>query len=638
MEPSEIITRTYNIFHENIQNIIDQCLPTLNAKARSQIGRLSLEKQFRATISPKKIWEVYCGPYLFSLYPNLEPYVCDNNFFKVKNFVFFVQPWSPTLQITDELLQEPTVIWFHEFVNKYAKYVNKYVVYDRFYIFGCKRSTDIDVAVFVTESDNVAKKIDEEKLCLELAELGYDVDSRKVDVALVYMEDNVIVNTGKGGKEVQNFILATHGCHLQKYDLPINPEFEYLPINCQDKVCATGKYIPDNLKTFMDKETYKSVRTEKINSYQGPWNRVDFSITMIPLICEFAEEYSIKIKWRKAIKSITMKICQLIAIGHKIDYTHEFMLQLYSKDGLATLISNMFEEIDYRDIHWFLFWREEGTYDANTLKFLFDQYAKISNENRGKILYWQPMSINLEQNDTTMSDELYQEFVVSPDVPTDRFKEMYAQEFEYKDTSSFAQDPAFDKNSSMDAIPQKIRTDHVIEEEQRSDEWKRLLKFYKCGKDTGIKDYDGDDWVNQYFNLIRGNVIETVAIQTIDWESLYPLNRVSLTAVGLLVEQKDVESSPGIAPDLLLILDGKQIVPIEIKCVNCKSFANPAKDGNRFYRRATDLASRQIKSSMDILGPETCTEGIMCLVYVYENDDGPQVEAYISIITREYFV
>ena len=61
-------------------------------------------------------------------------------------------------------------------------------------------------------------------------------------------------------------------------------------------------------------------------------------------------------------------------------------------------------------------------------------------------------------------------------------------------------------------------SDKIISVDQRSQEWLRLLTYYKCGKNTGLVPYDGIaiEWVQFYFNLIRGCFVEQMVLHGVD--------------------------------------------------------------------------------------------------------------------------
>ena len=127
---------------------------------------------------------------------------------------------------------------------------------------------------------------------------------------------------------------------------------------------------------------------------------------------------------------------------------------------------------------------------------------------------------------------------------------------------------------------------------QRTDEWKKLLKFYRCGSNGGGI---GEGFQGIY-NLIRGNIIESLAIETLDTEFLGETD-VTKFSLGFVVEERGTEGSPGASPDLMLLITrGKsiEIIPVEIKSL---------KRGvhNSDYYRGLHLAKKQIKGVKTLL-------------------------------------
>lgn len=570
-----------------------------------------MEKKFRALFGSADSWNNQMQPLIIQKWPVLEGHIDDTNYRKVKDFVFAIQPWAPSVP----KVPDSQVGWFVEFVNKWVEPEINYVPYDLFIVFGCPGSTDIDVAVFVTNRDDVTGQIDEDNLQTELQELGYDTDNRKVDLALVYMENNTITNTGKGGKEIQNILGHTYQYHKQKYPCP---NFEIVSVDMREKISATAKFIVDKLKILLPRPTYRAIRSAKIENYNGEWKRVEFSVDMFPMIIQKAVSFP-DIKWRKAMKSITMKICQLILVDNN---TLE-----YTKDGLAHKISDTFDQADYQSLRYLLFWREEGKLDTDLLSFLFNKYQMICEKYRPTEIVWTKHMLDSHINPTKLPDMLFREFVSSPYNPTKVFIQAWEDTYGPTDASSM-----FIMPTNTTTIPKSVQDNHVISIPQRTPEWKNLLTFYKCGDNTA----DKSKWVDVkgIYHLIAGNIIEDLVIHQIDWPSVFPDNHVETASVGLLVKEKDVKNSPGIAPDLLLVIDGTKIVPVEIKCLlQHTPAANPSKDGNKDYRNKVSLATRQIESSLNILNEN---QGIVCLVYVYMEDNKPVFEAQLTIINSTH--
>jgi len=610
MDATQIVEESHCFFYKNIDTIITIILNNLSQVAQLSIGRLSLEKKFRALVGREENWNIHILPLIIQKWPLLEGHIDDTNYRKVKDFVFAIRPWEPN---PPQFTNNPQICWFVEFVNKWIKPEVNYVPYNLFLVFGCPASTDIDVAVFVTNRDDVFGQIDEDKIRTELQELGYDIDYRKVDLAFVYMKNNVIINTGKGGKEIQNIIIHTYRYHRQKYPCP---EFEIMPVDIQEKISATAKFIIDKLKILLLKQTYRNIRNAKIENYIGEWKRVEFSIAMFPTIILEANPNE---KWRRTMKSIVMKICQLILVENNI-------LE-YTKDGLAKKISDIFCQVDHQSLQYLLFWKKEGKLNTDLLAFLFNKYQMICEKHQPTEVVWIKHALNSHTNPTKLSDILFQEFVNSPFEPTEKFIQEWEKRYDSTDASSM-----FIMQSDANSIPKDVQDSHVIDISQRTPEWKNLLTFYKCGDNS----VDKSKWIDVrgIYHLIAGNIIEDMAIQQIDWQSLFPDNYVEIASVGLLVKEKGVQNSPGIAPDLLLVIDETKIVPVEIKCLAQKPVENLSKDGNKNYRHKVSLAVRQIESTLDILDEN---QGIVCLINVYIEDDKAKFEAHLTIINNIHY-
>jgi hypothetical protein len=258
----------------------------------------------------------------------------------------------------------------------------------------------------------------------------------------------------------------------------------------------------------------------------------------------------------------------------------------------------------------------------NFMKFLYENFNRLAEIYKPLEHKWIDMYLNTSCNPTELPDETYMEFVKSPISPTAEF----VQEFMKLCVDQHINNMFHIKCFNVDKI--ECINDNIINVDQRSDEWKELLKYYTCGNNSGINSYDASnenmDWVTFYYNLIRGCIVELMVIKNLDFDSLFPDKKVTKIMVGLVVEEKNKRNSNAIAPDLLLLLDSDEIVPVEIKCIVGEHIDNSC------YRKNIHLATKQLESSVNILKSNIiCNKGIILLVYV--NNDRYDVK--ISIIS-----
>ena len=534
--------------------------------------KLSLKQQYMIILNKTNIQSLYFELFK-TTFPELKLVNNDETRKILKHVVNDLKLWLSDQQ---------------ELKSKYIDMFNdpkpiKYIDYIGFQVFGCEYSRDIDVAVVVKDHTELTENINKERLYRELEELGYDI-SRGVDINVIYCNDGMIMGSLKGSKETQNILYLTYHFHKQKY-----PSFVsgITTVNKEDKISNIAKYILDNLCTFIGDDEYMKERPNKIAAYAGKWNRVIYSLSILDKIIITPKNYN------DCVKSLTMKIIQLILLEKG-----EFEYQKY---GLARKFDNIFPG-HYDHVIYLLMRCKDGSYNPNTCKLLLQEYHRIASSVNVEDPVWINLSLDITHNPTHLSDLIFNEFVKSPLVPTSIFISEFENVCPNRNVNSFII-PSNNGNLLPDHIKEK-----AICIPQRSPEWIKLLGFYTCGRNTGVKKYDGDDWVDYYYNLIRGSIVELMVIETCDFTPLIP-NYTKVT-VGFLVEEKDKAGCKGISPDLLLLV-GDDVIPVEIKCLT------GSLSDNHNYRRDVLLATKQLESSAILTGSNM---GIIVLVYT--NNEG----------------
>lgn len=167
---------------------------------------------------------------------------------------------------------------------------------------------------------------------------------------------------------------------------------------------------------------------------------------------------------------------------------------------------------------------------------------------------------------------------------------------------------------NIELLP-KILQDRCLKEDQRSPEWKELMLFYQCGNSTVLeKPPINICWVEYYYNLIRRCIIESLIINNTDFKEIMGVS-VKKVSIGLIVKQRDVKNFPGCAPDLILITEDSEIIPVEIKSIISKPI------NNKDYRRDKHLATLQIEKAIELINLENCKKGLIIFVYIYQDQD-----------------
>lgn len=488
--------------------------------------------------------------------------------------------------------------------------------YKSFVVFGCPHSTDIDVCCIIDtvyKVDGVLKPLhssEELRLITELSSLGYNVN-REIDINLICLDQNGdTIASSKGGTETQNIILMTHKYHKQMYPIPMMTFVEVDPFEKIEVIC---KFILDKLE-FITID-YDAVRDRKTEVYKQFMEHkllfceeiVDQIQTNIPLT-----NIQNRQKWHDTMKSLTMKIIQLVLLlDQKYQYTK---MELVDSCGiyfpeLVTAQSNAL---------YFLFrGTKGGDCSGEFIKIIYNRYLKIVRDHLNE-MNQHDMDIFMElddiQNVTTLSNTLFTEFKRNPLTYSNEFMTEFVGT--YGNTSINSQ---FEIEVSDEATISRINqllpssiTDHFVWINQRSPEWLNLLKYYKCGKNTGAI---GSEFESKY-NLIRGAISELIVMKYFD-PSVYfkSLNEIIKCSVGLLVKKKEANAD-GCAPDMLLVMVNEhnevEIVPIEIKSLKSSMI-----EKNSSYYRELKLAKKQLQSVKQILDDTSLIQrGLIILSYI----------------------
>lgn len=484
---------------------------------------------------------------------------------------------------------------FYLLYKKYKKLCKEPTVLGA-YIFGCPLSTDIDVAVVLQNLDDIGKHVSEKTIRNFI-----DADpNKKLDVCYICIEnlkgsiptikDNCttpsyrISKVSKGGKEIQNMIVKTWAFHKQKYQLIL--EETHVDLFLQDKIMALFKFVIDNFADLVCAETYKKYANFKKESYNSYLGKLDFVKTIYPEIVNDHKNYDI-------IKSIAMKSIQILI----------FPVQIYDKIGLAQKIDELYPNT-YDAALYALFRGQEGIKDVNFVSFLFSEvFSKITQDTYN--LNWISIIPNLI-NPTILLDSTFQEFIKSPIVPTQKFIQEYGSSTINNIIPGFAPTSVnkmfISDNQNIDLFPISIIEKHIIDVKQKSQEWLELNKFYRCGLNTGINKFTGDDsFVSSYYNLIRGAIGEQIVSNTLSQEllKLFPgaisINKIF---VGMIVAKKEF-GAEGASPDMILQVNYQDkpciYVPVEIKCHDTEL------RNNKDMRRYISLATRQLQTTSRLL-------------------------------------
>jgi hypothetical protein len=464
---------------------------------------------------------------------------------------------------------------------------------------GSPDSTDDDIAVVVKDQyvifdDSVLRE-----------EVG---SSKELDINLITVHDGNLTWSQKGDiYETQNIIWFTYKYHPQKYPLPVNGPLEIDPVR---KIRATSRYLIDFYGDLVDPHYQTQVlKKQRDLAYTETHDfRINFIKTIVPFFKPFDQIKS-------ELKAIVLKICQIILYEEGILEYNKLLVSNKVSHPISHLIESGFqinkEEIEY-DINWFLT-RQKGekskTVDA-VFRELIRIYFVISQE-YDTMYQWFDIPVRIPDNHD--DHNMITNCVISClSEPTDQAVGFVCQRM----GGSRGINKLFvSRSHNFELLPKGFVSEHVHLEPQRSDEWKDLLRYYSCGRNTGYREPEpgisDHEYVRHHWNLIRGNICEEIAINSLRYLG-------ELIQVGLLVEEKR-ENAKGIAPDLLIkMYDDGSIMPVEIKTLT--------ESNGHSLRRSISLARRQLLTCVRILGN---LANRYCIVFVYVKDNIIRIEGSI---------
>jgi len=490
-------------------------------------------------------------------------------------------------------------------------------------VFGSPDSRDIDLAYFV-QSNEMNKSLwgpdmiyDHRVLKQKLRERGYDLEKRELDVTIVMIDSNGnIERTSKGAcHNTQNIIWFTHHYHSGNQGMPISHPIPIEDFDVRDNCRSIAKFILDYTEDLVSSEDYTKIRQARRQAYGseadkkgGLVARTKFIREQIYPLIDLQPPFSAVIQDR--FKSLYMKLIQMSLMERsQLEYNKCLLAQ--HVDGL----------VDSQEAEWFLSRGQRGKFGQNkSFGILMKEFFRIVEEESFlERLVWKEIETGWSNSNPLApeyDDHFWRLFCESPDQPSEelieaflsRHAEAFGDDFNSTSIGSLFVFPS----SNLEQFPEHIR--HQIHcESQRSPEWQELLRFYKCGRNTGVPDRPAEcdtaaKFVRFYWNLIRGCLGEMI-VQSLSGERIRFPDHTS-QSVGLLVEEKGVKGTPGMAPDLLLVNE-EEVIPVEIKCLTGEFIDNSKR------RRGIHLAHKQVQQCMRLL---KSSKGLIIFLYTNPND------------------
>jgi hypothetical protein len=435
---------------------------------------------------------------------------------------------------------------------------------NRYNVFGCPDSTDLDVAFTVDSQDIViAYQTNKHNFELILPPI-LNPENKDVDIVLIYInpDSGNLSTTSAGNKETQNIIWKTYHHHAQEYPCFFSGMVE---VDIIDKIRAIAKFTMDHLQELLGDDKYALIRETKKRVYSSELNRQEFVNEQLKNLKVIINDKNISV-----YKSLTMKLIQC--------FTESMHTYIYEKKRLAVFMNDHIPN-SAKYLEYLLFRGKTGEFNEihtnDVFRRLVDEYIDIQ---MNQELEWKIIEAPISSNPTSLSDECFREFISSPMKGTSLF------------WSLFGDCENINKRFILDCFGKEHMKDSDAEKciwiPQRCDEWLTKVKVPQNLSD------------DQY-NLIRGAIMKKIVISNVDFTTLLgePINKIS---TGFVIGDDGL-----IAPDLLLTTSDKKIIVVEIKTLSTKNTAD--------VRRAIKLAKMQLKSCVRVFGECMC---LIVLVYV----------------------
>ena len=514
-----------------------------------------------------------------------------------------------------------------KFINTMKKYDitfnDKTDIHPTLYnIIGCPLSTDLDIVVVVPSlvvQDINKYNINLDKIISEIREIYPD---KELDINYISLNTRGdITSVYKGSYETQNICFNTYKHHKQIHPPIFNNDIEISESDKSYKSIIQLITLKGNSINLLGKETYIELHDERKRVEVNTKLRVEYAYDILSkgLATAFTWKTSITRKDSKFVfniipnlrndiisfmKSLLMKIIQTNQRREEIQVT-------YTKNELYQESHKWFSYPE--GIRYFLMRGREGCAIAakNSIPEIIKEVRKLIDEEH--TINWNIVKLDTSSNPTNIDDELIAEFLKSPikcsETFVSMFQKIYGNIFQLNKLFEFQSTP-------YNTLPSWLQS-HVVDCNQRSEEWLSELKFYTCGMNTGLKEIDEKaNIIIERYNLIRGCIMEEYAQSYLTENHNEILTHYGLTGfrpidVGLLVKEKGNKESIGAAPDMLFINDNEEMIVVEIKTMKI-SFSE-----NADYHRAVDLATKQCKSVKNIT--DHCIGGLLVILWITED-------------------
>jgi hypothetical protein len=488
--------------------------------------------------------------------------------------------------------------------------INNIIIDFNAIIIGCPESKDIDIIIIIDEKYDIDKiNINNIDIINQLQyKCIYKLDKTKnIDRNIIHIKNKKVIKSQKGSiKTLQGIIYYTQHLHIKKkfYIDIIKPD----KFNIEDRIIPPINFILYNLDIFCGKEKAIELRDKKIfaiNSNEK--DKVSFIIDNNIMNIILDELIIINDRNKDYIKALFVKLSTIILIHNNMSDNTDY----YTKRGLAKLIDKIYQNT-YQYSIYYLFRSNEGVFNKDFLKIIFDEYIYFANTYIQNYDYiWKKIDIDIQKSVKYIDTDIQKFFWENTIEPTKSFIDYF--DMISSDTNiekHFIIKSTDEKQYNFDIIPEFKK--HISFVDQRSEEWFKLREIYPPNnviKDNKYTNYPrSENWIKEIYHLIVGSIGEQYVMYNIDWNKIF--NGYEFISVGMIIDYVEKYS---ISPDGFLInLNTKDIIPIEIKCIR-----NEKNLFSKTIMREIKMAKQQLQTINKII---CCKKGIIVFFYINQNN------------------
>ena len=425
------------------------------------------------------------------------------------------------------------------------------------------------------------------------------ISDKEFDINLISLDSNNNITLCLNGSnaDTQNIIFNTYQYYqeVQKYTKFVT---SMIDVDLFDKSRGITSFVMKHIEQIVGKEENKKEKSIKKEVF------VSDSNTQFKYVISVLEKLNVSICDKSVLKSIVMKICQFILLNDDVyAYTKKIII-----DNMLTYInfSNELWNLLTRDVHGDkICTHDEKQYVFNTLVHIYiDIFNVLITQQQWNIIDLELSDTNLSMLDN-ISQDVVQEFINSPLVVSDRFKEISGDILEHVDRY-FILDIY-----GQEFVPLQMQK-YITWIPQRSEEWKKIYKT--LNPPATIINHDT-------YALFRGALGELLILKYFNFESVLGIDILKIM-VGFLHDSDNFDDDVChkrifnmCAPDLLILKENK-FIPVEIKCLPMKPTIDIT---NRTYYRELKTAKKQLsyyKQIIDKIYDEPVSQGLLIFMFI----------------------